>query len=87
MRWSLLATRGLPQKKKVAKNGDLLPCLWPHRIKALPDRFGGHGGHLSDVDQRGLPLGVPAGTTKYLLCSRPSLRDAQKKAGEAAGVW
>jgi hypothetical protein len=34
-------------KKKAAEKATFQPCLWPHRIKALPDRFGGHGGHPS----------------------------------------
>ena len=37
-------------KKEGRRNGDLLPCLWPHRSKALPDRLGGLGGHPSDVE-------------------------------------
>jgi hypothetical protein len=41
---SLLAAR----KKKAAEKATFQPCLWPHRIKALPDRFGGGmGGHPS----------------------------------------
>src|SRR4029077_9914044 len=33
-----------PKKREGRQSGDLLPCLWPHRIKASPDRLGGHGG-------------------------------------------
>src|SRR5215472_15818602 len=43
---------GYSTKKKVAETGDLLPCLWPHRIKALSEQIGGAWGGICPTENQ-----------------------------------